>query len=88
MKRKDGFVKRSVGGRDVAVAVGQRAATFNGMITLNGTASVLWDALECDRTEAELVEALLREYDVERDRALADVRAFTDALRKAGLLDD
>lgn len=88
MKRKDGFVKRSIGGRDVAVAVGERAATFNGMITLNGSASFLWDALSSDKTEAELVEALLCEYAVDRERAEADVRAFVAALSKAGLLDD
>ncbi|MBP5209321.1 MAG: PqqD family protein [Clostridia bacterium] len=87
MKRKDGFVSRQVGGKVVAVPVGERTEHFSGMITLNGTAALLWDELAEERTETELVEALTAAYDVTPEAALADVRAFVKKLADAHLLE-
>ena len=86
MKRLDGFVTREIGGKLVAVAVGERTKTFNGMITLNGTAALLWDALEKDQTEDSLVEALMEKFEVSEEKARADVKSFLEKLEKAGLL--
>ncbi len=86
MKRLDGFVTREIGGKLVAVAVGERTKTFNGMITLNGTAALLWDALEKDRTEDSLVEALMEKFEVSEEKARRDVKSFLEKLEKAGLL--
>lgn len=86
MKRLDGFVTREISGKPVAVAVGERTKTFNGMITLNGTAAFLWKALETEQTVESLVKGLLEEYDVEQEKAEADVKAFLAQLQKAGLL--
>ena len=86
MKRLDGFVTREIGGKLVAVAVGERTKTFNGMITLNGTAALLWDALEKDRTEDSLVEALMERFEVSEEKARTDVKSFLEKLEKAGLL--
>ena len=86
MKRLDGFVTREIGGKLVAVAVGERTKTFNGMITLNGTAALLWDALEKERTEDSLVEALMEQFEVSEEKARRDVKSFLEKLEKAGLL--
>jgi len=86
MKRLDGFVTREIGGKLVAVAVGERTKTFNGMITLNGTAALLWDALEKDQTEDSLVEALMEKFEVSEEKARTDVKSFLEKLEKAGLL--
>ena len=45
MKIKKGFVLRDVGGKLIAVATGEAGRAFHGMITLNPSARVLWDAL-------------------------------------------
>ena len=86
MKRLDGFVTREVGGKLVAVAVGERTKTFNGMITLNPVAAFLWQALEAEQTVEDLVEGLTAHFDVEKEKAEADVKAFLSQLEKAGLL--
>ena len=86
MKLKDGFVVREVAGKTVAVSVGGGA--FRGMITLNGTAAFLWEALKEDTTEVALKDALKEEYEVDDAVALADVKAFISKLREAGLLDE
>ena len=86
MKLRYQFVVQNVSGKPVAVAVGERTKTFNGMITLNGTAAFLWKALETEQTVESLVKGLLEEYDVEQEKAEADVKAFLAQLQKAGLL--
>ena len=86
MKRLDGFVTREIGGKLVAVAVGERTRTFNGMITLNGTAALLWEALETEQTEDNLVKALMEKFEVSEEKARRDVKGFLEKLEKAGLL--
>jgi len=88
MKRKSGYVLREIGGQKIAVAVGDRAREFHGMITMTESGALLWDALAEEQTEETLVQKLLSVYDVSPDEAAADVRAFVLRLRKAGLLAD
>ena len=88
MKIKAGFVVREVAGKTVAVSVGAGQGAFRGMITLNGTAAFLWDALKEETTEAALADALKEAYEVDDAVALADVKTFISKLREAGLLDE
>ena len=88
MKRKAGFVTREVAGKTVAVAVGEKAQAFHGMITLNGTAAFLWGALAEETTEETLVKRLTEAYEVTEDAARADIKAFLQNLRQTGLLDE
>mgnify|MGYP004685549597 FL=1 len=87
MKRKSGFVLREIGGQHIAVAVGERARTFHGMITTTESGALLWDALSEEQTEESLTDRLLAVYDVTREEAAADVRAFVSRMREAGLLE-
>lgn len=86
MKLKNGFVVREVAGKTVAVSVGGGA--FRGMITLNGTAAFLWDALQSDTNEDALATKLTEAYEIDEVTAKKDVSVFLHKLRKAGLLDE
>lgn len=88
MKRKDGFIVRQIAGQNVAVAVGARSKDFHGMIKLNDTALFIWNLLEKDTNVDNMVEAVLAEYDVDKDRARASVEKITGALRDAGILEE
>ena len=88
MKLIPGFVVREVGGKTLAVATGETAKTFHGMITLNGSGKEIWNALQSDVTEDEIVDRLTKEYDVDRETAARDVSAFVSKLRQAGLLQE
>lgn len=57
-------------------------------LAVNAPGTVLLDRLDQDRTEEELVQALLAEFDVDDATARADVRGFVESLRQLGLLDD
>lgn len=86
MKIKKGFILRKVGGQNVVVAVGAASRSFSGIIRLNETGKFLWEKLSADKTEDELCEALLSEYELSEEQARADVSAFVQKLKEAGLL--
>ena len=89
MKTKAGFMRRKLGTQEVVVAVGEASKQFSGIIRLNETGAFLWDLLASgNRTEAELVDAWLAEYDVSRELATADVAKFVATIRAEGMLDD
>lgn len=87
MKIKKGFILREVAGSFLVVAVGSAVKEFGGMVNLNETGAFLWKRLEDGCSENELVDALLSEYDVNRETAENDVKAFTDKLKEANLLE-
>lgn len=89
MKIKDGFVVEKVGTRYLAVAVGKRADEFNALIRMNSTGAFIWQKLtEGDKDTDTLVDLLVSEYAVDRERAMGDVVAFLAKLREARLLDE
>lgn len=87
MKVKEGFVLRKMGGQTVVVSLGTASVDFNGMIRLNETGEFLWHELESDKSEDELVQAMLENYDVSEDVARQGVVAFIDTLKKPGIIE-
>ena len=85
MKIKDGFFLRNIAGQIVVIPV-DGDLDMNMMITLNDTGKFLWENLQSDTTEADLVKALLAEYDVSETIAAASVSAFVKKLEANGLL--
>lgn len=86
MKLKDGFVLRQVAGEYVAIPSGDEV-DLNKMITLNETGAFLWERLSTETTQDALAEALLAEYEVDRDTAVRCVEDFTAKLEEYGFLD-
>ena len=86
MKRSEEFIKRKIGTRYVIVAVGKAAKKFSGMISVNGTGSAIWDLLESDMTEEQVVDALLLRYEIDRTTALSDTREFLASLKEVGAI--
>ena len=88
MKVKSGFVVHTVGGETVAVASGELATKFNGMIKLKGTGAFLFELLQNDISEEALAARLAEEYAVDIAIAKRDVRAFLQSLENAGLIEE
>lgn len=81
MKIKDGFMLRQVAGQNVVLPA-DSALNLNLMITLNETGAFLWEHLQNDTTEAELVAALLNDYDVDEATARECVAGFIGKLKE------
>ena len=90
MKIKDGFVLEEVGGSYLAVAVGERAGDFNGMVRLNGTGAFFWNIMvDKHVTRDELVAEATRAYEgVSAEDVLPGIVAFEEKLRAAGIIED
>jgi hypothetical protein len=57
-------------------------------LKLNGSARVLWERLSASCPEASLVDALVDEYGIDRERANADVAEFLAELHRRQLLEN
>ena len=87
MKISDKCVLRQFAGAWIVLPVAEKTVDFNGMLTLNESGVLLWRKLEDGCTKAELIEALLSEYEVTRDEAEADVYSFISKLENAGCIE-
>ena len=87
MKIKDGYLLREVAGNHVVVPTGKAILDFSGVITLNGTGVFLWKLLNTEKTEQELLSALLAEYEIDETTAKADLTEFLEKLKAAELLE-
>ncbi len=84
MQLKEGFVLRQVAGETIVLPAGD--LNINAMITLNDTGAFLWKLLEQETTPEALTEALLGEYDVDRETAELCVSRFVEKLQSYGFL--
>jgi Coenzyme PQQ synthesis protein D (PqqD) len=66
------------------VVLDLEASTY---LTTNGSGALLMKLLAQDRTRAELVNAVVEQYDVTPEQAGSDVDAFIAALSTKGLLE-
>lgn len=70
----------------VALPTGESMGKFSGIISLNPVGRFLMEALATDQTEESLVEAVLAEYNADRETVEQDVREFLEVLRKNSLI--
>lgn len=54
---------------------------------LNPVASLVWDAIDGRRTLAEILDSVLRDYEVPREQAMRDLLEFVNTLREQGMVN-
>lgn len=88
MKIKDGFMLREVAGSYAVIPMGKAAADFNGMITLNEMGAFLWKQMEKECTKEDILKAVLSEYEVEEERALAEIEKFIKRVKEENFVEE
>ena len=88
MRLKKGIVYDKIDDKYIAVPTGEAGKAFNGMIRCNKTSIILLDELHNDKSEDELVKALVNRFEVEENVARQDVQRIIAILKGANLLDD
>lgn len=86
LKANKEMVLREIAGEHILVPTGSAAMTFQGMITLNDAGLLIWQKMQEECTEEELVEAVMQEYEVEEEVAKADVKAFLTKMKDVDVL--
>ena len=88
MKIKEDFLLRQVADSWVILPIGQSAVNFDGMLTLNDSAVMLWKQLQQGTDTASLVRSLTDEFEVDEAQARQDVEEFLAILRQVGCLQE
>ncbi|MBG0860699.1 MAG: PqqD family protein [Bacteroidales bacterium] len=76
------MVTRKTGHEYVLVPVVDNIADMNSVYTLNETGAFLWELIDGKRTVKDLIDSLIIEYDVDRDKASREVISFLDDMDK------
>lgn len=87
MKIREGFVKREVMGETVVVPTGDAGKEFKGMIRLNETARFIWDRIEEGKTPEETAKAISETYEVDIEKAKADVEKIVREMQAANIIE-
>ncbi|PKL00662.1 MAG: PqqD family protein [Tenericutes bacterium HGW-Tenericutes-1] len=86
MRLKEGYLLRKIAGQHVVVPVGEAALNLNGVITLNESGCYLWELLQNDISEEELLDKMLSRYNVSKETAALDIKAFINKMINHHLL--
>ena len=86
MKIKDGLMLCPVGDDYVVLANGNADMQIRGLTTVNETGAFIWETLREEHEIPDVVDAMLREFEIDRATAERDVDAFCALLRDNGFL--
>lgn len=89
MKIKDGFLVKKILDDYLVVPTGDNIVDFAVAVSLNESGAFLWEQLKSEKTQADLVNALVAEYE-NLDKAVAenDVNEFIGLLKSHGFLSE
>lgn len=87
MKVSKDFILREIAGEYILVPTGASAAKINGLITMNELGCFIFKTLTESQTMETLVDAIVAEYDVDRNTAQADAQEFLTQLDEIGGLE-
>ena len=88
MKIKNGFDLRDICGEYVVLASGRENIDFSQVVNLNESAAIMWKAVQGRPFEpADMAQALLDEYDIDKDTALADAQRIADEWIAIGMAE-
>lgn len=85
MKRKTGFVEEKVGDFFYLYPAGENV---DGKIfSMNGTCKYVWDLLEIDQSEPQIIEAVAAYYKVESVVVSEDIKEILSQMLTAGVIE-
>ena len=88
MRVKEGFILHNIGEEYMAVATGEAAEHFNGIVRGNETVAYIFELLQKETTEEKMVDAMCERYEVDRDIVERDVKNIVAKMREAGFLHE
>lgn len=86
MKLSKDFIIHSSNDEHILVSTG--TGSFSGLVRMNALGAFLANLLNKDTTEEDMVNAVLAEYEVDREQAAADVHVFIEKLSAVGAIKE
>jgi hypothetical protein len=87
-RRNPDVVFRDIAGEFVLVPIHRVAGEQDSIYVLNGTGARVWELVDGVRTWSGVVEAVMDEFDVDRETAVADLGSLLDDMLRAGVLEE
>lgn len=85
-KKTNDLVTRSITGETIIVPVQGHVGDMDGIYTLNGVATTIWELIDGKISVGQIVDAVRNEYDVPPEDAERDVIELIGSLEAAGLI--
>lgn len=86
MQIKKQLLKREIGGESFLVPLGKTVYESNGLYVLTELGSYIWELLPQAEGPEDILNAVLRDYDVSEKIARADIAEFLEKLKNMGIL--
>lgn len=77
---KPNYILREIVGESVLVSVGNGIVDFCGIVKLNASAKVIWNALQNGATKGELIQGLIDVFSIPEEQAREDVENSLELL--------
>ncbi len=81
-------VTRKTGSEYVLVPVANNIADMDSVYTLNETGAFLWELIDGENSIKDLIEAVIREYDISKETATKDVLEFIKEMSKYLIIEE
>ena len=88
MKIEKNVILREIAGEYILIPTGSMALKFQGVFAVSELGVAIWNFLQQDKEENEIIELLLQEYEVDKDTLTSDIKEFLQSLRDKELLCD
>jgi hypothetical protein len=85
-RRSEEVVCRAVGLESILVPIRNNVGNLDFVYTLSPVAARIWSLLDGVRTADEVVDAIVAEYDADRDTVMADLAELVSDLAGVSLL--
>ena len=86
--KSQSVVTRKTGNEYVLVPVANNIADMNSVYTLNETGAFIWEHIDGKRSIKDLMEALVKEYEIDEKTASEDVFSFITEMKKYLIIND
>jgi hypothetical protein len=82
------IVTRKTGNEYVLVPVANNIADMNSVYTLNETGAFIWEHIDGKRSLSDLIEALVKEFEVDEKTAAEDVFSFISEMKNYLIINE
>ena len=87
MKTNTEYILRNIVGETVLIPTGKTTNEFNGLITLNSVAALIWECISNGNTKDQILKAITEKYEVSEDVARPDLDEFIEVLLENNMIE-
>lgn len=82
VSQSSSIVTRKTGKEYVLVPIANNIADMNSVYTLNETGAFLWEQIDGKKSVKDLIQALIAEYEIDKESATGDVLSFIEEMNR------